>query len=233
VTEAAVVLITGTRKGIGKHLAEHFLSNGALVEGCSRQSCDWTADRYHHHVVDVADEVQVRAMLADIRRRHGRLDVTVNNAGVASMNHSLLTPGSSVDRIMSTNFRGTFLVSRESAKLMKKSKYGRIINITSAAGELRIPGEAVYASSKAAVETFTRVFAVEVAGLGITCNAVSPGIMRTSLTKGVPDQAIESLINRFAIKRAATFEDVSNAVDFFASPGSSFVTGQILHLGGI
>ena len=227
------MLITGTRRGIGRYLAEQFLNNGAQVEGCSRTPSDWTAEGYRHHVTDVADEDRVREMLGDIRHRHGRLDVAVNNAGIASMNLSLLTPAATVNRIMATNFLGTFLVSRESAKLMKKHNYGRIINIISAAASLRIPGEAVYASSKSAVETFTRVLAVEVAAFGITCNAVSPGIMRTSLTSGVPETAMNALIARLALKRPATFADVLNAVEFFASPRSSYVTGQVLHLGGV
>jgi 3-oxoacyl-[acyl-carrier protein] reductase len=233
VNQETVVLVTGTRRGIGRHLAEHFLDAGASVEGCSRKPPDWSAGGYTHHTLDVADETAVRGMVADIRKRHGRLDVTVNNAAVASMNLSLLTPGTTVDRIMAVNFRGSFLVARESAKVMKRHKFGRIINITSAAGEMRIPGEAVYASSKAAIEMFTRLFAVEVAGLGVTCNAVSPGLMETSLTKGVPGPAKDALIQRLAMKRAATFEDVSNAVEFFASPRSSYVTGQVLHLGGV
>jgi 3-oxoacyl-[acyl-carrier protein] reductase len=228
-----VVLITGTRSGIGKNLAQRFLELGAAVEGCSRKPPDWEAPGYTHHAVDVADEEQVRGMVADIRKRHGRLDVAVNNAAVASMNLSLLTPATTVDKIMAVNFRGTFLVSRESAKLMRKNKFGRIINITSAAKELRIPGEAIYAASKGAVETFTRLLAVEVAPLGITCNAVSPGLMETSLTKGVPGPAKDALIQRLAMKRPSTFEDVNNAVEFFASPRSSYVTGQVLHLGGV
>jgi 3-oxoacyl-[acyl-carrier protein] reductase len=233
VNEDTVVLITGTRSGIGKHLAEHFLELGASVEGCSRKPPGWEAPGYTHHAVDVADEAAVRGMVADIRKRHGRLDITVNNAAVASMNLSLLTPASTVEKIMSINFLGTFLISRESAKLMKRNEYGRIINITSAAKELRIPGEAIYASSKGAVETFTRLLAVEVAPLGITCNAVSPGLMETSLTKGVPGPAKDALVQRLAMKRLATLEDVENAVDFFASPKSSYVTGQVLHLGGV
>jgi 3-oxoacyl-[acyl-carrier protein] reductase len=233
VNQNKVVLITGTRSGIGKHLARHFLELGAAVEGCSRKPPGWEAPGYTHHAVDVSDEAEVRGMVADIRKRHGRLDVAVNNAAVASMNLSLLTPASSVDKIMAINFRGTFLISRESAKLMKRNNYGRIINITSAAKDLRLPGEAIYASSKGAVETFTRLLAVEVAPLGITCNAVSPGLMETSLTKGVPGPAKEALIQRLAMKRLATLEDVDNAVEFFASPKSSYITGQVLHLGGV
>src|SRR5687768_4873461 len=105
-TDREVVLVTGARKGIGRFLAEHFVGKGAWVEGCSREAPDWELAGYTHHQVDVADEAQVKEMLAAIRRRHGRLDVVVNNAGIASMNHSLLTPVATLDRIMAVNVRG-------------------------------------------------------------------------------------------------------------------------------
>jgi 3-oxoacyl-[acyl-carrier protein] reductase len=158
-----VVLITGARKGIGRFLAEHFVRNGALVEGCSRESVDWELDGYNHHIADVTDEVQVKEVLASIRKRHGRLDITINSAGIASMNHTLLTPVATVDRIMETNFRGVFLTSRESAKLMQRHKFGRIVNIGTVAVPMQLEGEAIYAASKSAVVTFTEIFAREVA----------------------------------------------------------------------
>jgi 3-oxoacyl-[acyl-carrier protein] reductase len=101
-----VVLITGTRKGIGRHLAEHFVQKGALVVGCSRSEIDWEVNgqQYAHYCLDVVDEVQVRTMLSLIRKRYGRLDILINNAGIASMNHTLLTPVATLDRIMDTNF---------------------------------------------------------------------------------------------------------------------------------
>ena len=85
-----VVLITGARKGIGRFLAEHFAKKDAIVEGCSRQPVDWNLSGYTHHIADVTDEVQVKAMISSIRRRHGRLQIVINNAGIASMNHFLL-----------------------------------------------------------------------------------------------------------------------------------------------
>src|SRR5258708_2033246 len=87
-----IVLITGTRKGIGRHLAEHFVAKGAIVEGCSREMPDWELENYTHHLADVTDDFAVAKMFQSIRKRHGRLDVAINNAGVASMNHTVLTP---------------------------------------------------------------------------------------------------------------------------------------------
>lgn len=228
-----VVLVTGASRGIGRFLVDHFLQKGALVEGCSRGEAPQLGSGYTHHRVDVADEGQVRSMLADIQRRHGRLTVAINNAGVASMNHALLTPASSVDQILATNFRGTFVVSRESAKLMARRRYGRIVNLTSVALPLRLEGEALYAASKAAVVALTQILARELAEYGITCNAVGPSPIATDLIRGVPDAKIQSLVERLAIKRLGRFEDVANVIDFFVRPESEYVTGQVLYLGGV
>ena len=172
-SEKPVMLVTGASRGIGRFLARYYVKQGFLVEGCSRGDPGFELEGYRHHRVDVTDEGQVADMLSSIQSRHGRLDAAVNNAGAASMNHLLLTPGASVDRIMSLNVKGTFLVSRESAKLMKRRKYGRIVNLGSVAAPLALEGEAVYAASKGAVVTLTRVMARELGGFGI--NLVARG----------------------------------------------------------
>jgi 3-oxoacyl-[acyl-carrier protein] reductase len=171
-------------------------------------------------------------MMHSIASRHGRLDILVNNAGIASMNHSLLMPVDTVGRILETNVTGVFLVSREAARLMKRRRYGRIVNIGSVAAQLRIEGEAMYAASKSAVLTFTQIFAREVAPFGITCNVVAPTPIETDLIKAVPKDKIDRLVAALAIKRLGTFDDVTNAVDFFTSPRSDYITGQVIYLGG-
>ena len=228
-----IVLITGTRKGIGRFLAEHFVRRGALVEGCSRVAPEWALEGYTHHCLDVADETQVKAMLSSIQRRHRRLDILINNAGIASMNHALLIPTSTVDRIMATNFRGTFLLCREAAKLMQRRRYGRIVNVSTVAVPMRLAGESIYAASKSAVVTFTQILARELAELGITCNVVAPTLIETDLIRGVPQEKLDSIVNQLAIKRFGRFEDVANVIDFFVRPESEYVTGQTIYLGGI
>ncbi len=227
-----VVLITGTRKGIGRHLAEHFAARGALVEGCSRETPDWGLENYYHHKVDVTDEAQVRQMISSIQKRHGRLDILLNNAGIASMNHILLTPTATVNRIMATNFLGTLLVCREGAKLMQRRRYGRIVNFSTIAVPFRLQGEAIYAASKSAVETLTRILARELGELGITCNVVGPTPIETDLIKAVPPEKIRNIINDLAVKRLGNFADVTNVVDFFVRPESEYITGQVIYLGG-
>jgi 3-oxoacyl-[acyl-carrier protein] reductase len=228
-----VVLITGARKGIGRSLAEHYLAEGYSVVGCSRQLTDLTHDRYTHFRLDVADEALIKMMFTDIVRIHGRLDVLINNAGVASMNHVLLTSAAKAREILETNFIGTFLMCREAARLMKKNQYGRIVNLASVATPLKLEGESVYAASKAAVISFTQVVAKELASFGITVNAIGPTPIETDLIKSVPDEKLDQLVAMQAIKRRGTFKDVTNVIDFFIRPESDFITGQVIFLGGV
>ena len=228
-----VIVITGARKGIGRALAEHYLEQGYAVFGCSRKNSDLTHQHYIHYCLDVTDEAAVQQMFADISAKSGRLDVLINNAGVASMNHTLLTSAAKARELIETNFIGTFLMCRGAARLMKKNQFGRIINLASVATPLKLEGEAVYAASKAAVISFTQVIAREFASFGITVNALGPTPIETDLIRSVPREKLDHLISLQAIKRLGTFGDVANVVDFLIRPESDFVTGQVIYLGGV
>lgn len=228
-----VVLITGARKGIGRALVEHYLALGHSVVGCSRRESDLVNDRYTHYCLDVADEVAVQEMFSQIAATSGRLDVLINNAGIASMNHVLLMSTAKAREIFETNFIGTFMMCREAARLMKKNRFGRIVNMASVATPLKLEGEAVYAASKAAVISFTQVVAKELASFGITVNAIGPTPIDTDLIRSVPQGKLDQLISLQAIKRAGTFNDVTNLIDFLIRPESEFITGQVIFLGGV
>ncbi|MEW9052634.1 MAG: SDR family oxidoreductase [Neobacillus sp.] len=228
-----ITLITGTRKGIGKYLSEHYVEKGHLVIGCSRNEPDWSLEGYEHFIVDVSDENTVKTLFSHIKKKYGRLDHLINNAGIASMNHFMLTPASTVTKILNTNVIGTFLFSREAAKLMQRNGYGRIVNFTTVAAPLKLEGESIYAASKAAVISFTEIIAKELAPYGITANSIGPTPIETDLIRSVPMEKLEALISRQAIKRYGTVEDVANVVDFFLQKQSSFITGQTLFLGGV
>lgn len=232
-SEDRVVLVTGSRTGIGRHLAEHYSQRGFVVEGCSRNPVDWEAENYTHHLVDVADERQVKTMMSSIARRHGRLDVVINNAAMASMNHVLLTPASSANRMLEVNVTGTMIVCRDAAKLMMRQRSGRIINFTTIVAPIALAGEAMYAASKAAVVTLTRILAFELGQWGITCNSFGATPIMTDMIRGVPQAKIDQVVDGLAIKRLGTYEDCSNVCDFFVRPESGNITGQVLYLGGI
>jgi len=228
-----VMIITGTRKGIGKYLAEYYAEKEYQVIGCSRGDVDYKLDNYQHFSLDVSDERSVKKMFTIIRTTYGCLDILINNAGIASMNHTLITPISTVNKILNTNVVGTFLFCREAAKIMKKNQNGRIINFATVATPLKLEGEAIYASSKAAVVSLTQIIARELSDFGITVNAVGPTPIKTDLVRSVPKEKMDALISMQGIKRYGEFMDISNVIDFFIKPESDFITGQIIYLGGI
>jgi 3-oxoacyl-[acyl-carrier protein] reductase len=232
-SETRRILITGTSRGLGRALAEHYLAAGDVVIGCARGASDLAAPAYTHFPVDITDEHAVADLATCIRQGWGGLDAVINNAGIAAMNPVALMPLDTARRILDTNFTATFLLTRAAIRLLRSSAAGRIVNFTTVAVPLRLEGEAVYAASKSAVETFTRITARELAPFGITCNAVGPSPIRTRLTEAVPEDKMQSLIARQAIRRWAEPSDVANVVDFFLRPESGMITGQVVYLGGI
>jgi 3-oxoacyl-[acyl-carrier protein] reductase len=231
--ENRVILISGTSRGIGRALVEHYSGLGYDVIGCSRSEFEIELTNYRHHCLDIADELAVKEMFGLIRKTAKRLDVLINNAGIASMNHSLLTPVSTVNKVMQTNFIGTFLLCREAARLMQANRYGRIVNFATVAVPLKLEGEAIYAASKAAVISLTEILAREFAEFGITVNAIGPAPIKTDLVRGVPAEKLEALISRQAIKRYGEMRDVVHLIDFLIDPATDFVTGQVIYLGGV
>jgi 3-oxoacyl-[acyl-carrier protein] reductase len=229
-----IMLITGSRKGIGRYLAEYYLQHQCIVIGCSREMSDLKHKNYMHLCVDVTNEDgSVIDLFNSITRNFGRLDILINNAGIASMNSVLFTSEEMAHRIMSVNFLGTFLCCREAAKIMMGAKTGRIINISTVAVPLCLKGEAIYAASKAAVNSLTQVMAAELGSMGITVNAIGPTPILTDLIKNVPQDKLQALQQQLPLKQFNTFEDISNVIDFFIKPESSAVTGQIIYLGGV
>ena len=229
----STILITGNRKGIGLHLTKYYLEKGYNVVGCSRGESNLKHSNYLHIIADVSDEKMVRKVVSQAKIKFKSIDILINNAGVASLNHSLLTPGSSVEKVFRTNFYGSFFFSRECAKLMMKNGGGKIVNFSTVAVPLNLDGEMVYAASKAAVEKMTKIMAKELAPFNILVNAIGPTPINTDLIKAVPKDKINKLLNDQLIHRLGELKDIENVIDFFIDKKSDFITGQIIYLGGL
>lgn len=228
-----VFIITGTRKGIGFALAKHYLGLGFIVAGCSRGIATIEHSNYLHYELDIVDEVMVKNMVRSVKKKYGKIDVLINNAGIAAMNHILTSPLNSGKKIFSTNFFGSFLFIREVSKVMMRKNNGRIVNFSTIAAPLNLEGEAIYAASKSAIESFTKIASKELSEFGIRINAIGPTPIATDLIRNIPKNKIDNLLAAQAIPRLGIIDDVVNVIDFFINENSDFITGQVIYLGGV
>lgn len=231
--EDKVVLVTGARRGLGAVIADHFEQRGAQVVGFSRHVDDVpTSDRRFHVGVDVADPSSVSAGFEEIRKRFGKLDICINNAAVLTSQYAMIMPAASAKAMVDTNVLGTFLVSREAAKLMRKGKWGRIVGVSSMAVSVEPMGDSVYAATKAAITTMAHVMAKELATINITCNTMGITAFESDMLSQLPRDKVDAVIATLPLARMATRENVSHVLDFFCGPGSECITAQTVYLGG-
>jgi 3-oxoacyl-[acyl-carrier protein] reductase len=226
----SILVVTGASRGIGFAVANYFLQKGFLVAGCSRGSPTIDHENYRHYLVDVCNESAVRGWARNIKRDLSRVDVLVCNVGLVRI--GAVTGSTSLDSFKSfldSILGSTFLVCREFSKMMMLQRYGRIINIGSIMSEIHAPGTCAYASAKSAVNEFTKVLAREVAEYGVTCNVVSPSMVRTNSNAVFGDRWEKAMLEMQTIKRPIDASELCPLIEFFASPLSSIITGQVLH----
>lgn len=230
-----IIFISGTRTGLGLGLAQRLLDSGHDVVGCSRKPSKFRHERYRYHQVDLTDPDAVRSLFALIRKEFGRLDGMVNNAGTSIMNHFMMTPPSATRNIFDVNVFAALNSSREAVKLLMKSQEPSpcIVNVSSVAVPWALDGQLVYSASKGAIEQATRVMSKELAGFGIRVNCLGLPPVETALTRTVPKDKVDSLVQRQALKRMCRLEDVVGPVEFLLSAQSAFVTGEVIYLGGV
>lgn len=230
---ARVALVTGSRRGVGRILTEHLLEQGFLVAGFAKGEATFAHPNYWHFQVDVGDPGSVQRGFAALKQRTDTLHVLVNNAAVLTSQYAMILPASAAQAMLNTNLLGAFLVSREAAKLMRRAKGGRIVNIGSMAVRLEPMGDAIYAATKAGLVTMTNVMAKELGPLKITCNTLGITAIHTEMLAQLPEEKIASIIAGLPIPRFAEADDILNVVDFFLSPRSSYITAQTIYLGGV
>jgi 3-oxoacyl-[acyl-carrier protein] reductase len=161
------------------------------------------------------------------------IDIVVNNAAVLTSQYAMIMPAGAAQAMVNVNLLAPFLVSREAAKWMRKTKWGRIINIGSMAASLEPQGDSVYAACKAGLVTLANVMAKEFAPFNVTCNTLGITAIETDMLGQLPRDKIDAVIAGLPLPRLATPDDILNVVDFFASERSAYVTGQTLYLGGV
>lgn len=230
--DVPVMLVTGTSRGIGLGVARHFLGKGHIVEGCSRSAAVLEDAQYGHTNVDVRNEDQVITWVRAIERRHHRIDVVVNNAGLApATTPALMTSGGVLDDVLRTNAIGTYLVAREAARGMIMRKFGRIINVSSMAVGLHEEGTAAYAASKSAIVEFTRIMAKEWAASGVTCNVIAPSMFPTQAVEALGEAVIARALQKLTVKRPVTMEEMCHVLEFLIHPLGGIITGQVIAMG--
>jgi 3-oxoacyl-[acyl-carrier protein] reductase len=234
-----IVLVTGGSRGIGVSLVQAFLDAGDSVATCSRSSSsqvdEWIAkygDRFLFCTTDLSDRGSCADMVHAVVERFGRVDVLVNNAGIARDGVLGLFSDVDVDVVIDTNLKGTFAVTKLVVRRMLMGGPGRIITISSIVGISGYRGLAVYGATKAALDGFTRALARELGGRGITVNSVAPGYLRTDMSHGLDEGQLGQIARRTPLGRLGEPADVAGAVMFLASDAAAFITGHTLVVDG-
>src|SRR6266851_2928151 len=235
-------LVTGGSRGIGRAIALALAEEGADVavnyvssEAAARDvvaSITKMGRRGMPAQADVSDFPDTFRMAQDVLKEFGHLDILVNNAGINSDKTFVKMDHASWRKVLAINLDGVFNCTKVFIDQMLKQSYGRVVNITSVIGQIGNFGQANYAASKAGVAAFTKSLAKELAGKGITVNAVAPGFIETDMVQGIPEKVREKLLSQIPLKRFGTVEEVGRAVVYIVSSDGDYITGAELSING-
>ncbi len=235
-------IVTGASRGIGRAIAVTLAGEGANVVvnyNARRDAADEVADAVRGFGVealvvqaDVGHANDVDRLVSTALDQFKRIDVLVNNAGITRDTLIMRMSEDDWDAVISTNLKSAFLMTKAVLRPMLRQRGGRIVNITSISGVMGNVGQANYSASKAGMIGLTRSTAREVASRNITCNAVAAGVVDTDIWQGVPDAAIDALLQLVPLGRKGTPEDIAAAVAFLASDAAAYITGQVLNVDG-
>jgi len=236
-----VAMVTGASRGIGFAIAESFAKAGYNLAICSTREAtvNASADKLKALgaevlpvVVDVTDGDAVKAFVQDTVKQLGRLDVLVNNAGIAKDGLAMRMKADDWQAVIDTNLTSVFHASQAALRPMMKARSGRIINISSVVASLGNAGQLNYCASKGGVDAMTRSLAHEVGTRGITVNAIAPGFIATDMTDDMTDEAKKSLASRIPLGRLGTPKDIAAMALFLAGDDAGYITGQVMHVNG-
>jgi len=237
-----VALVTGASRGLGKAIALKLAAEGARVTVNYMKNAD-QAEGVVKEITsrggnaaamraDITSLPEVEKMVDSLYEQFGRIDILVNNAGVTKDELLLSMTPEDWDIVIRTNLGGLFNCTKAVAKYMMVQKSGRIINISSVAGERGGRGQSNYAASKGGINAFTRSVAMELAPKKITVNAVAPGVVETEMSSTVIRRAKDIILDAVALKRLGQPEEIANVVAFLASDDASYITGEVIRVDG-
>ncbi|HSI95037.1 MAG: 3-oxoacyl-ACP reductase FabG [Methylophilaceae bacterium] len=239
--QGQVALVTGASRGIGAAIAKTLGKQGATVIGTAttQNGADQiTASLQQAGVkgagmaLDVNDAAQVEAVLKEISDKFGEIAILVNNAGVTRDTLLMRMKEEDWDMVMSTNLKSVFRLSQAVLRPMMKARYGRIISISSVVGHSGNAGQTNYSAAKAGMTGFTKSLAQEVGSRGITVNCVAPGFIDTDMTRELPEEQRNRLLQQIPLGRLGQVDDIAAAVAFLASPAAGYISGETLHVNG-
>lgn len=234
-------LVTGASRGIGRAIALRLAACGARVVGVARtveglagtleaiRAAGGEADGF---AANVASGEDVKRVVDAVEEKYQKIHILVNNAGVTRDGLVLRMDDDAWQEVIDTNLKGTFLFCKAVGAVMMRSRYGRIINISSVSGLMGNPGQANYSASKAGVIGFSKTIARELASRGITVNVVAPGFITTDMTDVLPEKLKTEVKERIPLRRLGAPEDIADMVCYFSGPGASYVTGQVIAVDG-
>lgn len=233
--ENKICIITGAAQGIGRQIAEQFAADGAIVYACDRQEFTIDNERIHPIVMDITDAASVKANLMQIFKKEGRIDCLVNNAGIVYNRKIGMILREETERMFLVNVIAVLELIQLCSRLMARNSGGSIVNIASVTAVLGSPGQVAYSATKGAIISMTKSAAKELAPQGIRVNAVAPGIVKTErfteLYESDGDK-IDARIQRIALGKLGTPEDIAHACAFLASDKANYISGQILGVDG-
>jgi 3-oxoacyl-[acyl-carrier protein] reductase len=235
-----VAIVTGSGRGIGFDIARKFVQNGVkiVLSDISQELLEDARKKLepegevHSIPCNVTDSAEVEKLISGAVKHFGSRDIVVNNAGVTRDNLLLRMKEEDWDFVLNVNLKGAFLVTQAAAKVMVKQRSGRIINISSVVGLMGNFGQANYSSSKAGILGLTKSSAKELAGRGITVNAIAPGYIETEMTANLPEKAIQAFLDQIPLKRGGRPDDIANAALFLSSDLAAYITGQVIQVDG-
>lgn len=234
------IIVTGGSRGIGARIVQHLAEEGAQVaftfssreEAAAEIARKLPGSGHLYLQMNLADEGSIEKALSEITQKFGEIHGLVNNAGITKDQLLVRMKTEDFDQVITTNLRGTFLVTKNIAKLMMKARQGSIVNITSVIGQTGNAGQANYAASKAGTVAFSKSVALELASRGVRVNCVAPGFIETEMTGVLQAETKEKILAQIPMNRIGESKEVAQAVRFLLSEESSYITGHTLSVNG-